>query len=353
MKSYIIIFSLFIATLTGFAQETQIKGFNDVKVGNKNDTLSQRGFAVGEFDLFITSRINDKTTFLAEVVFAWDSEKQNWRLDVERVFTRYSVSNLVNISAGKFHTPFGYWNNAYHHGTLIQPTIDRPNILRFEDDNGFLPIHQVGIQLDGSFESRFNPSYTLMLSNGQANGNSGGGSQYNSPLALSWAANIEPFSGAKFTISGMANKIPAGSITYQQATKKNPKGLTEDTYYQMYNASASYFFGSLPIELCAEYYTISNTMVSSGTSRANGGFVYVGFNKYKIIPYILYNNIRYDANEKFFEQNNLDGFTGGLRYSISPKAVLKLEYTNERNKNLISQREITSNILSAQFAIGF
>src|SRR5262249_50716786 len=39
----------------------------------------------------------------------------------------------------------GYWNNAFHHGRWLQLTIARPHVLRFEDDEGILPIHHVGI----------------------------------------------------------------------------------------------------------------------------------------------------------------------------------------------------------------
>jgi hypothetical protein len=343
MKSYAIIFSLFIATLAGFAQETQIKGFSDSQVGNVSfPGGSSNGFAIGQFDLFITSRIDDKTTFLAETVFEWNSDDNKWTLDVERVIARYSFTNAINVSAGKFHTPFGYWNNAYHHGALIQPTIQRPNIVRFEDEGGFLPIHQVGLQLDGAFESKLNIGYNVMLSNGQSQGNSGGDFKRQAPLAINWAVNMEPVNGLKFIVSGLANKIPAGSTTYQG------NKLNEDSFYQMYNASVAYFLGSLPIELCAEYYNISNTITSSGTTRMNGLFGYVGFNKYKVIPYLVYNNIRYEDGEKFFEKSDLDAFTFGARYSLSPKSVIKLEYTNDK-----TELTGTSDLIRAQFAIGF
>jgi hypothetical protein len=344
MKSNILILLFSALAASSFAQDTQIKGFNDVQVGTEkySDSLSQHGFALGQFDLFITSRINDKTSFLAEVVFEWDAENNTWVLDVERVIARYSFTNLINISAGKFHTPFGYWNNAYHHGALIQPTIQRPNIVRFEDEGGFLPVHQVGLQLDGYIESNLNISYNLMVSNGQAKGNSGGDFGHRSSMAFNWSVSMEPFNGAKFLLSGVSNHIPANSITYQGVR------LGEDSFYQMYNASASYFLGSLPIELCAEYYSISNTMAANGTSRMGGFFGYLGYNKYKIIPYLVYNSIQYQDNEKYFNKDNLDGITGGLRYSISPKAVIKLEYTNEK-----TQLRDTYNLIRAQFAIGF
>jgi hypothetical protein len=62
----------------------------------------------------------------------------------------------------------------------------------------------------------------------------------------------------------------------------------------------------------------------------------------------VYNSIRFDNAEKFFTKDDLDGFTGGLRYSISPKAIVKLEYTQETTQFLGTQ-----DLIRAQFAIGF
>lgn len=350
MKSNILILLFSMLVVSSFAQETQIKGFSDTQVGNQSSPNgTTHGFALGQFDLFITSRINDNINFLAETVFEWDSDNNVWRLDVERVIARYSFTDAINVSAGKFHTPFGYWNNAYHHGALIQPTIQRPNIVRFEDEGGFLPVHQVGLQLDGAIGTKLNLGYNVMLSNGQSQGNSGGNfDRKGSPLALNWSLNMEPVDGLKFIVSGLANKIPAGTITYQQQGQPSPVPLPNDSYYQMYNATVAYFLGSLPIELCAEYYSVSNQMATSGSTTMNGYFGYIGFNKYKIVPYAVYNSIKFDTAEKFFTKDDLEGFTGGLRYSISPKAIIKLEYTRE-NTQVVGVQDL----IRAQFAIGF
>ena len=89
-------------------------------------------------------------------------------------------------------------------------------------------------------------------------------------------------------------------------------------------------------------------MATSGSSRLNGFLGYVGFTKYKIIPYLVYNSIQFQNAEKFFVKNNLDGLTAGLRYSVSSNAVLKLEYARENTQLLNAQ-----DLIRAQFAIGF
>ena len=345
MKKSLTLFLFCFTALYSHAQQTQIKGFADTQLAILDSAgTKSHGFALGQFDLFITSQINDKMTFLGETVFEWDPETNNFKLDVERVIVRYSVNNAFNISTGKFHTPFGYWNNAYHHGALIQPTIQRPNIVRFEDEGGFLPVHQVGFQIDGSGFTNANFGYNFFISNGQAQGNSGGTFGHKSSFAVSGAVNAEPIPNLKLIISAFNNIVPAGSATYQRVP------LPENSNYTMLNASVAYFFGTLPIEFTAEYYNITNKMNTLGTSTLNGAFAYIGLSKYKVKPYLLYNSIQYQQGQavEYFRKDNLTGLTAGLRYNIDPKAVVKLEYTNEKTDLTNTQK-----ILRLQVAIGF
>ena len=67
---------------------------------------------------------------------------------MERLQIRYNywtVSGWPWVGA----TPLGYWNEAYHHGALLEPTVDRPEALKFEDDGGILPVHFVGLEFSG------------------------------------------------------------------------------------------------------------------------------------------------------------------------------------------------------------
>ena len=50
------------------AQDTQIRGFANVDFYLQDDKLS---FGFGEWDLFLTSDLNDKFSFLAETVFKY------------------------------------------------------------------------------------------------------------------------------------------------------------------------------------------------------------------------------------------------------------------------------------------
>ena len=62
----------------------------------------------------------------------------------ERIFVGWR-GERVAIEAGRTHAELGYWNNAFHHGRWLQIAVDRPEILKFEDEGGVLPVHLVGV----------------------------------------------------------------------------------------------------------------------------------------------------------------------------------------------------------------
>jgi hypothetical protein len=327
------------------AQETQIRGFNDVEFGKiGSDTLTERnknhGFQIGQFDLYITSQISDRISFLGETVFEWNAGKNNWALDIERAIIKYSVRDYLNISAGKFYTPLGYWNSTYNHGAVIQPTINRPAIIRFEDEGGYLPVHQVGVQLTGTAIGARNFGYTFFVSNGQAEGDTGGSQSY-STSALSGRISIEPVENLQLTVSAYTNRVAKGSYTYQGVK------LVSDVQYALMNGAVSYFGSSLPIEFVTEYFYIRNKML--GSHATNAMYAYIGFPiKKKFVPYIMYNKVSFESGEEYFIKNNIDEVTIGSRLVLAPRVVLKLEFTSIRSE-LFNH----SSIIQTQVAFGF
>lgn len=72
---------------------------------------------------------------------------------LQRINLRYKISDLLSVKVGRLHTPLGYWNEVFHHGSWLQTTVGRPEIYRFErEDGGFLPVHSVGLELSGEGE---------------------------------------------------------------------------------------------------------------------------------------------------------------------------------------------------------
>jgi hypothetical protein len=106
------------------------------------------GFAAGEFDLFLTSKLSDHLSFLAEIVMG-PSDTNLFGLDIERYQLTWKKNAWFSASAGRFHTSIGYYNTAYHHGNWFSTAEGRPIMYLFEDSGGILPVHMVGVSFTG------------------------------------------------------------------------------------------------------------------------------------------------------------------------------------------------------------
>src|SRR5262245_11277001 len=160
-------------SMGGVSPQLTLHGFSDVVFGYQRDRFTaggestSSGFALGQFDLFFVSRLTPTLSFLGETVFEMNEEGEGV-VDVERVFVKYSWSDMLQLSVGRTHTALGYWNEAFHHGALLQPTVERPAVLEFEDDGGILPVHSVGLELSGGSQSpAWGFNYVVNVANGR------------------------------------------------------------------------------------------------------------------------------------------------------------------------------------------
>ena len=64
--------------------------------------------------------------------------------ELERFQFGWEVRPDTYIWLGRFHQPASVWNTRHHHGQYLQPSITRPVIESWEDDDGLLPQHFVG-----------------------------------------------------------------------------------------------------------------------------------------------------------------------------------------------------------------
>ncbi|HEY6176790.1 MAG TPA: hypothetical protein VIX73_20175, partial [Kofleriaceae bacterium] len=124
------------------------------------------GFAIGPLGFQVTAHLAEGLVGRTE--FAMEFEDGETVVDVERAYLEYRTSHWL-FSAGRTHAELGYWNNAFHHGRWLQLTIDRPRVLRFEDDGGMLPIHQVGATI-GYGPKRGEPGVEFAVGVGNGHG---------------------------------------------------------------------------------------------------------------------------------------------------------------------------------------
>jgi hypothetical protein len=141
----------------------QWRGFGEVDYKVLNQRMPELGtygfvpgssgnFYTGDFDLLLTARISDKASVLSEFAFG-EEDAQKFDVDLERVLFKYDYNDHLRMSFGRYQTGIGYYNTAFHHGSWLQTTADRPLIMEFADNGGLLPTQAVGFSFTGTIPS--------------------------------------------------------------------------------------------------------------------------------------------------------------------------------------------------------
>jgi hypothetical protein len=113
---------------------------------------SAGNFFTGDFDLFLTSQLTDRSSVVAELVFQ-EGDAQSYKVDLRRVLLKYDLNDHLKMSFGRYQTGIGYYNWAFRSAAWLQTTTDRPLIMEYASDGGLLPTQAVGVSLTGSIPS--------------------------------------------------------------------------------------------------------------------------------------------------------------------------------------------------------
>lgn len=322
---------LFFGFNSAHGQKTQIKGFAEVVTTVDDGKLS---FGIGEQDLFITSEISNRLSFLGETVFKFSpSSPTKFNVSIERIILKYNYKGNHNLLVGKHHTPINYWNDTYHHGRVFFPTINRP--LLFQEH--IIPIHTTGVSLQGLNLGKLKFGYDFMIGNGLGSSDVLDNDKYKSITA---AVHIKPKDGLRIGASYYHDVISEGAEIHGQIVNTRIN-------QSLISGSVAYF--GKKFELLAESTFAINSNDSTGNPLTVASYAYAGIKlKKKWVPYIRVDILNYQPEEILFEADNTTSFVGGLRYEINFLAVVKLEYQYEHREIAGNENRVT-----AQFAIGF
>jgi hypothetical protein len=314
-----------------FGQNTSIKGFVESRTTLEKNKVS---FGLGEQDLFITSEISERFSFLGETVFRFDpSSRTQFGVSIERIVLKYNIKGNHNILAGKHHTPVNYWNDTYHHGRLFFPTIDRP--MMFESE--IIPLHTTGISFQGHSLGKLRFGYDLMIGNGIGSSDVLDNDNHKS---LTAAIHIKPAERLRIGLSYYKDLVSEGA-THHEMTYDYPVDQN------LFSGSVAYF--GRKYEFLAEATAAKNTTDSTGNKVTLASYVYGGYRiGEKLVPYFRVDNLNYQDGELYYSKNNGTSIVVGARYEINFLAVVKLEF-----QHLDHEFEGTTDKLTAQLAIGF
>src|SRR5438309_9861010 len=165
----------------------QIRGFGEVNFSATDQRGAISGFNLGQLDLHLASALSHKVTYFGELTF--NAQSAGYTLEVERSIIRYDYNDFFKLSFGRYHTPIGYWNTAFHHGAWLQTTISRPDMVRI--GGTFIPVHFVGVLAEGNIPSGgAGLSYSAGVGNGRGSIISRPGDAGDNNNNRAWVANL-------------------------------------------------------------------------------------------------------------------------------------------------------------------
>jgi hypothetical protein len=283
---------------------------------------AKASFRAGEFDLFLTSQLSEKLSFLSEVVFSTDPGN-GFGIDLERFQLTYRPSRYFEISGGRFHTAIGYYNTAFHHGNWFSTATGRPFMYYFEDSGGPLPVHEVGVTTTGYVPSgKLNLHWVAEVGNGSA--------EVGSPLYgdgvenfatdrnrkdINFAAYIRPEWLDGLQIGGSflnGNLIPSNGLPSVNQTVSSAYAVLINSKWEFMN----------------EFVLMHHQITQGGRSfNSPMGYTHLAYHFNKFRPYSRFQEVNIPESDPVtFFKGRYEGPSFGIRWDAFRYACLKLQY---------------------------
>jgi hypothetical protein len=328
-----------------------LRGFADVGYSQRSGAR-QKGFNVGSLDLYLTPSFGNGFRGLAELIFETGSGG-GLATDLERLQLGYDVNDSLTLWVGRFHTPFGYWNNAFHHGAQIQTSIMRPRFIAFEDSGGVLPAHSVGIWGTGKTDLALGKlTYNGYVANAQAielrDGLGSGVLNPNTRGAPNGRATIGASLGIQF--AGALKGLETG-VHWLKGSIDDDSAVINRSRVAMYGGYLAYDENDW--EIIAETYQFRNRSTGKSFS-SDASFVQVGHTLGAFTLFGRVENARFDQADPYFGQQengrSYSRLSTGLKFDLTPTAAFKLEFLRHKPKDTGQE---SFNEGHAQFAVRF
>jgi hypothetical protein len=277
----------------------------------------------------MVSKLSERFSFLGEVVFEFEEDGAT-RADIERVFVKYTLSDLFWTSIGRRHTPLGYWSDTYHHGLFLQPTVERPLVLRFEDQDGVLPIHSVGLDAGGR---KFSGPWSLEYRGGLYNGR---GATRDVVQSIG-DANVNKAILLKASlIRDRADDIRVGGMMYRDEIPPNPDapGIHEEMDEQIYGLH--FIYERRQIKLLSEYYEIRHRETVAAESWNHHGYYAIAiWQPWKWKPYAGYEVLDLEQGDPYYVGivPYQERILAGVRYDPIPFLGIKFEIRRDNRSD--------------------
>ena len=302
-----------------------VMGFGDVGYVS-NDGSNADGFTIGQAVAHLGASLSDSFSVFGE--FSAKAVDGGYRTGVERFIVKYDFSDYYKLSAGRYHTPIGYWNSAFHHGAWLQTTVSRPEMLKF--GSKIVPIHFVGALLEGSVPTGpLRLDYRIGIGNGRHSNIAAAGDSGDINSDKAWMVQLNSKHNSLYGL------VLGLGIYNDEVPLLNGTDVRENT------VSAYAVWTKESPEVLFEYLHSNHELVtdSSMSGEVDAWYVQVGYrlpgNRSQWKPYLRIERTRVDDSDPLLGAEGLDYDGGilGVRWDFNPYAALKAEYRNEEFDN--------------------
>jgi hypothetical protein len=306
----------------------RIAGFSDFNFAATDQRGAKSGFDEGQFILHLSSALSSRVSYFGELSLTARTDAgmgsppaPGFNIEVERSIIRFDQSDKLKISFGRYHTPINYWNTEYHHGSWLQTSESRPEMVQF--GGSFLPVHFIGALVEGALPAGgLNLNYNAGIGNGRGTVISRGGDFGDINNNRAWLVNL-------FIKPDKLYGLQAGGSAYRDEITLGA------TSYREWITSGHLVWARENPEVIAEVANVRHEGIGpiGGLSNSVAYYVQAAYRlpwlERQWKPYYRFEYIHIPKSDTVFRLvPSLAESIVGMRYDISSFAAIKLEYRN-------------------------
>jgi hypothetical protein len=300
-------------------------GFGDIDVSAQSRSEGSRGFSEGQFAMHVAAALSPRVNVFGEFSLTPRTDAgtgtppaTGFNPEVERLLVRFDRSDHLKVSFGRYHTPINYWNTAFHHGSWLQTTISRPEMVQF--GSRFIPVHFLGALVEGRLAAHgANLAYQAGIGNGRGNVISRGGDTGDNNGRPAWL------------VSASSRPDRLYGLQYGGSFYVDRVSVPGRPEFDEHIAAAHLVWDHENPEVIAEITSIRHEQVGGGLVTTSLGYYFQ--TAYRLPdparlwkPYVRFEHIDIPAADQVFAGiPELDGTTLGVRYDVITYAAVKAE----------------------------